>query len=131
MHSGGGLEFVSTLRNSDCHTILLQILCMSMYHANPFSVTSILPHHVNALAILPLSQIEFCPDQPNHVSLRSGFVKLSRQGSNRGFTKYIDEACIVGTYSSRFKFYCIIDLGQWTGKIKERAPVRSGLLVQA
>jgi len=63
---------------------------------------------------------EFCADQPNHVSLRSGFVNLSRQGSNRGFAKYIDETCIVGTYSSRFKFLLhILTLDNGLARLKK------------
>jgi len=37
-----GVDRESTLRYIDYHTILQQILCSSVYHANPFSVTSTL-----------------------------------------------------------------------------------------
>ncbi len=39
-----GLDCVSTLRYPDYNTVLQLILCISVYRANPLSLTSILPH---------------------------------------------------------------------------------------
>src|SRR6266487_2827339 len=46
-----GLDCESTLRYIDYHTILQQILCSSVYHANPFSVTPTLPASSDLLSI--------------------------------------------------------------------------------
>ncbi len=49
-----GLDYVSTLRYIDYHIVLQLILCISICHANPLSLTSILPHHVNANQMIHL-----------------------------------------------------------------------------